>query len=252
MSASKLSRRSMLLIPPVAGDVKKIFSDKTKQNDVPDAICLDLEDLIHPKNKLNARESLKECMLHISANETEVLLRVNNDMDLIQDDLKAGIWPGLKAVVLPKVESPAQVQYVDELLSKLETQRGINAGTIKIMVLIETPKGNLYAHEIVSASTRVDTLCVGIVDLTTNEIEIEAARDLYLLERAVVIARVAGVQPYGTIGLHLSQAYKDTDAWQRAAKFGISLGFKGALTAHCGAVSFLNQAFSFDRRSQKL
>jgi citrate lyase subunit beta / citryl-CoA lyase len=243
MSVRERGRRSTLTVPATSRDLKELLNNKTKQEDIPDVICLDLEDMVHPRKKAKARDALKDLIPGIAASNTEVLLRINNDMALILDDLKAGIWHGLKGVVLPKVESPAQVRYVDEILSKLETLRGINAGTIKIEVLIETMKGNWYAHEIATASPRVDALCIGVADLTTDEVAIEAARHMYLWERAIVIARVAGVLPYGTVGLHLSQAYKDKDTWRRASRLGHQMGFKGALTVHRGAVNFLNQAF---------
>lgn len=246
MTVSELVRRSTLVIP--ATDKSLVGGAWNKKAD---AICLDLEDLVHPSKKADARASLKERVSTASGGGTDVLVRINRDSDLVDADLEAGVWPGLAGVLLPKVESAAEVHQVDKIITDLEKKRGIEAGTIKIGVLIETWRGNLDAYEIVCASPRVDTLCLGIVDLTTDELAIEVCRHIYLLERTIIIARVAGVQPQGTVGLHLSQAYKDVGAWRRGSILGHRVGFKGALTVHTGAVDAINEGFSFTAGGHK-
>lgn len=241
MTVGELVRHSTLIIPATDQNLTEEALNKGA-----DAICLDLEDLVHPNKKADARASLKERISTAGGRGADVLVRINPDSNLVNADLEAAIWPGLAGIVIPKAESAAEVRQVDKIITDLEKKRGIKAGTIKIEVLIETWKGNWDAYEIACASPRIDTLCLGIADLTTDELAIEVCRHIYLWERTIVIAKVAGVQPQGTVGLHLSQAYQAADAWRKGSLLGHRLGFKGALTVHPGAVDALNKGFSLN------
>jgi citrate lyase subunit beta / citryl-CoA lyase len=70
-------------------------------------------------------------------------------------DLEAVVWPGVSAIYCPRVESAAQVQQTETLVSQLERLRGIRPGTIDLQPLIETPAGVANAYEVASSSARI-------------------------------------------------------------------------------------------------
>ena len=123
-----------------------------------DQVCIDLEDAVAPADKETARASVLAFLVDASAGHSEIGLRVNPvSTDLGRADLSALATSAARPafVMLPKVESAAELAAADALLSGLDTQ---------FIVQIETPKGLLDAREIVAASPRVQALMFGGFD----------------------------------------------------------------------------------------
>jgi citrate lyase subunit beta/citryl-CoA lyase len=99
-----------------------------------DAITLDLEDGVPSAHKGEVRSGLKEAIALAGRGGAEVFVRVNKP--LLQADLAAATWPGLTGVMLPKVESDAEVAEAAQILTDLERQRGIEAGSLELIVLL--------------------------------------------------------------------------------------------------------------------
>ena len=123
-----------------------------------DQVCIDLEDAVAPADKDSARASVLAYLADAPAGHSEIGLRVNPvSTDLGRADLSALATSAARPafVMLPKVESAAELVAADALLADLDTQ---------FIVQIETPKGLLDAREIVAASTRVQALMFGGFD----------------------------------------------------------------------------------------
>ena len=80
-------------------------------------------------------------------------MRINHDY--VRADLEAVVWPGLNRVNYPKAESAEEIRCLDDLITKLERERGIRPGTIEIGANIETARGVANAFEIAAASPRI-------------------------------------------------------------------------------------------------
>ena len=78
--------------------------------------------------------------------------RINHDYVLA--DLEAIVWPGLSRVNYPKAETGAEIRRLDEIITRLERERGIRPGTVEIGANIETAVGVANGYEIVTASRR--------------------------------------------------------------------------------------------------
>jgi len=146
--AQRLVRRSGLTMPVVT----KRFVDNAWRRGC-DYINLDLEDSVPQHLKAHARSLIKEAIPNVSKGGAEVFTRINHDYVLA--DLEAIVWPGLRRVNYPKAEYGAEIRQLDEIITRLERERGIRPGTVEIGANIETAVGVAYGYEIASASPRV-------------------------------------------------------------------------------------------------
>ena len=118
-----------------------------------DYINLDLEDSVPQHLKGYARSLIKGAIGNVSKGGAEAFTRINHD--LIQADLEGIIWPGLAKVNYPKAEHAWEIKKLDQIITRLERERGIRPGTVEIGANIETSVGVANCYEIASASPRV-------------------------------------------------------------------------------------------------
>ena len=79
-----------------------------------DALILDLEDSVPIPNKEEARELVRKMLEELGGENPTLTVRVNRlETGLTGGDLEAVTCPQLYCVLLPKVESPADVVEVD-------------------------------------------------------------------------------------------------------------------------------------------
>jgi len=141
-------RRSGLTMPVVTPR----FIDKAWQRGC-DFIVLDLEDSVPQHLKAHARTLIKDAIANVSKGGAEAFVRINHDT--VEADLEGVVWPGLKRVKYPKTEHASEVRLIDDIISRLERERGITPGSIEIDCGIETALGTANVFEIASASPRV-------------------------------------------------------------------------------------------------
>lgn len=118
-----------------------------------DFINMDLEDSVPPHLKGAARNLVRESIPVVNKGGADAVCRINHD--LMEADLDAVIWPGLMQVNYPKTEYGAEIRRMDEIITRLEAERGIRPGTVEIGANIETAVGVANAYEIASASPRI-------------------------------------------------------------------------------------------------
>lgn len=118
-----------------------------------DYINMDLEDSVPPRLKDVARNLIKESIPVVNKGGADAVCRINHD--LMEADLYAVVWPGLMEVNYPKTEYAHEIRRMDEIITRLEAERGIRPGTVEIGANIETAIGVANAYDIVSASPRI-------------------------------------------------------------------------------------------------
>ena len=146
--AQRRVRRSGLTMPVVT----QRFVDHAWRRGC-DYINLDLEDSVPRHLKAYARSLIKEAIPNVSKGGAEVFTRINHDYVLA--DLEAIVWPGLRRVNYPKAEYGTEIRKLDEIITRLERERGMRPGTVEIGANIETAVGVANGYEIVAASPRV-------------------------------------------------------------------------------------------------
>lgn len=123
-----------------------------------DQVCIDLEDAVAPADKESARASLFAFLAEGHDGRGEIGLRINPlSTELGQSDLKALAASGLNPafVMLPKVETVAELQQADAALAGIDTV---------FIAQIETPKGLLDARALATAIPRLQALMFGGFD----------------------------------------------------------------------------------------
>src|SRR5262249_35969106 len=201
---------------------------------------------VPPKAKDSARAALAELIRKAGEGDAEVFVRV--DRDTRWADVRAAVHRGLKGIVLPGPEEPQEVSELGELVAALEKERGVDPGTIEIVLILESAKGFWNAAELAKASPRVTALGVERIDLTMKLGPVpqgEFRLQRFLLTRALVAARMLAKQPLGALwrpGSRGGVASKESTA--KAARDGRILGFTGCLCATPGPVAPVNEGFS--------
>jgi len=227
------ARRSFIFCPALKPDLfpKAVASGA-------DIVCIELEDGVAPKDKATARDRAMQFFAtqSIDAN-TEVVLRINSPQTSIGlEDLNAILettYPP-PALMIPKIVSPDEVFWLDGLLSEAEHNT-------RLHVIIETNSGLDAAVEIAQASTRIDSLLFGGVDMAA-ELRCKPTWGplLYARSRVVHAAANAGVDVIDVPYLNLN----DLDGMRQEAESAKELGFSGKGAIHPKQIAILNQVFT--------
>jgi len=162
-----LPRRSCLSTP---GSSER-FLEKAPSVEA-DMTFLDLEDAVAPLEKVPARAKVAEAIRSYDWGDRVLCVRVNawdtewTYGDVIEVVSNAG--PRLDELMLPKVQSAAEVVALDLLLTQVEKNCGLPIGHIGIEAQIETARGLINVEEICAASPRLETIIFGPADFAAS------------------------------------------------------------------------------------
>ncbi|WP_244930392.1 CoA ester lyase [Nocardioides sp. W7] len=204
-----------------------------------DALILDLEDAVAPDAKESARAAACAAVASGEYGRRTVTIRVNGLGTAWHDaDLAAASQVGPAAIVVPKVNSAAEVQ---QLVAAME-RAGAPEHT-KLWAMIETPIAILDVLSIARASERLTAFVIGTNDLV-KELYAEhvpgRAPILPSLHTALLAARAAGI----AIVDGVYNDVKDLDGFLAECRQGRELGFDGKTLIHPGQVEGANTAFA--------
>ena len=136
-----------------------------------DVLLGNLEDAVAADNKDAARAGLVEVGKAWSTSETQLWTRVNSlDSPWFLDDvmtLVSEIGENLDVIMVPKVEGPEDIHYVDQLLAQLEARAGL-AEPILVHAILERAQGVANVESICGASPRMQGLSLGPADLAAD------------------------------------------------------------------------------------
>jgi malyl-CoA/(S)-citramalyl-CoA lyase len=142
--------------------------DIAKQVDI---LLANLEDAIEVKNKVAAREGLVKIANETDFGDTQFWTRVNSlDSPWFLDDMLgviAGAGHMLDVVMIPKVEGPWDIHFVDQLLAQLEAKHKLQKPLL-VHAILETALGVANVEEIAAASPRMQGLSLGPADLAAS------------------------------------------------------------------------------------
>jgi malyl-CoA/(S)-citramalyl-CoA lyase len=135
--------------------------DIAKQVDI---LLGNLEDAIPTERKIDAREGLIKIAREADLGGTQLWTRVNSlDSPWMLDDvtrLVTEIGDRLDVIMVPKVEGPWDIHYVDQLLAQLEAKAGLQ----KPLLVHAIPN----VEEIAAASPRMQGMSLGPADLAAS------------------------------------------------------------------------------------
>src|ERR671939_454979 len=133
-----------------------------------DILLGNLEDAVPADRKEAARAGLVKVGKEMDLGETPLWTRINSlDSPWCLDDLTTlvtEIGDKLEVIMVPKVEGPWDIHYVDQLLAQLEAKAGLDR-PILVHALLETAQGVVHVEEIAAASPRMQGMSFGPADL---------------------------------------------------------------------------------------
>jgi citrate lyase subunit beta / citryl-CoA lyase len=205
-----------------------------------DALIIDLEDAIPPDQKTAARLAIGPAITALAG--ADIVVRINAGWRLAMVDLEAVVVPGVKAVMLPKVEGAGRIEATAEVVAELELERGLKPGAIGLIPLIETPLA-LEALSQIAAAPRVMGLAFGGEDFSLALGVSPSARALtQACQQVAYTARARGLAALGvpaTIG-----EFRDLEAWAAGIDHAKAIGMTGALCIHPAQIAAANLAFA--------
>src|SRR5438105_2100086 len=142
--------------------------DMTKQADI---LLGNLEDAIPADRKEAAREGLILVAKEVDFGGTALWTRINSlESPWVLDDitrLVTEIGDRLEVIMIPKVEGPWDIHYMDRLLAQLEAKAGLER-PILVHAILETGLGVVNLEEIATASPRMQGMSFGPADLAAS------------------------------------------------------------------------------------
>ncbi|WP_370326193.1 CoA ester lyase [Euzebya sp.] len=160
--------RMIHFFPP---SVEKMVAKVPDMVGTADVLLANLEDGVPAGDKDAARAGLVKVAGEVDFGETQFWTRVNAlDSPWCLDDLTAAVLEAgeaLDVIMVPKVEGPEDIHYVDRLLAQLEAKAGLSEPLL-VHAILETARGVANVEAICGASPRMQGLSLGPADLAAN------------------------------------------------------------------------------------
>lgn len=230
-------RRSMLMTPGNRPDrLLKAFGYPA------DCLVFDLEDSVPPDAKREARACVARALEAPGFDGRERCVRINAlASGFGADDLASLPLDRVDSVMVPKVESAAEVIELERLLDALDGGRG-RTSPLEVVLTLETPRGVLQALAIALASARATAIFLGSGDYSAATGAAVTANAL-LFARSTVAA-AAGAAGAQAIDAAYFQDVRDAEATRHDALAARELGFAGKVVFHPAQVAVANEVFS--------
>jgi len=227
MTATPRPYRSVLYIPAS----KERALEKARLLPV-DAIIFDLEDAVTADEKQNARRVLTDQLARGGYGARFRIVRINGlDTRWGRDDALAVRDMGVDAVLLPKVDSPADVDALAAI-----------TGDLDIWAMMETPRGMLNAAAI-AAHPKLRGMVMGTNDLA-KELQVRFRADRLPLVTSLGLCLLAAKSEGLVIVDGVYNAFKDVDGLAQECAQGRDMGFDGKTLIHPAQVDIANAAFA--------
>ena len=203
-----------------------------------DMVCIELEDGIAIKDKDEARKNTINALKTLEVkNDVELVVRVNcqrTKPGLL--DLEAFISSKLKvkALMLPKVKTPDEITFIDDLLSDCNLDTDLH-------VIMETNEALENIYDIAHSSKRIVALYFGGVDMAA-ELRVPNSYEnlIYARSKLVHAGASVGVDVIDVPYLDL----EDMNGMKKEAELVRNLGFTGKGSIHPKQINILNKVFT--------
>lgn len=261
--------RMIHFVPPHLEKLRAKVGELAGQVDI---VLGNLEDAIPVEAKQAARDGFIAMGRAVDFGRTGLWTRVNAlNSPWFLDDIDAilsSIGGKLDVVMVPKVEGPWDIHYVDQLLAQYEARCQLRK-PILIHAILETAEGVKNVEAIATASPRMHGMSLGPADLAASRAmkttrvggghpeykvladpglegapRAVAQQDLwhYTLAKMVDACAAAGIKPfYGPFG-----DFADGAACEAQFRNAFLLGCAGAWTLHPSQIAIAKRVFSPD------
>jgi citrate lyase beta subunit len=243
MESSLRARRALLYIP--GDDMRKIR--KGINLDV-DCVCMDMEDGVAINRKNEARMTIAEALSTLDFGRSERLVRINPvGSGLETEDLKVALSGHPDGIVIPKVETSAQLGWVSQEIDKFyETRYGAGDTNRKrphLIAIVETARGIINLAEIAQADPGLQALIFGAEDLAGDigAIRTREGKEIFYARSALMLHAAANnLQAIDMVFVD----FKDEHGLMVEARQGAEMGFAGKQIIHPNQVEPVQAAFT--------
>jgi malyl-CoA/(S)-citramalyl-CoA lyase len=260
--------RMIHFVPPHLEKLRAKVPELVRQVDV---VLGNLEDAIPVDAKKAARHGFIEMAKAVDFGSTGLWTRINalNSPWALDDvtEIVAAIGNKLDVIMLPKVDGPWDIHYLDQLLAQLETRHAVKK-PILIHAILETAQGVNNVEAIAIASPRIQGMSLGPADLAASRAmkttrvggghpdykvladaagegpRATAQQDLwhYTIGKMVDACAAAGIKPfYGPFG-----DFSDAAACESQFRNAFLMGCLGAWSLHPSQIAIAKTVFSPD------
>ncbi|MBX4261243.1 CoA ester lyase [Clostridium estertheticum] len=208
-----------------------------------DSIILDLEDAVSLTEKDSARILVKEAIKNVDYNNVEVVVRVNPfTTEYAQKDIDVIARVKPDALMIPKA-TEEELEAIDEILTKIETNEGFENGSIKLIPIVETAYGVENIYNIIKSSKRVVAVLLGGEDLT-SDLGIKRTKEgeeiFYARNRVAIACRAMKIDSIDT-------PFTDTNDFEGLVKDTVrakSLGLTGKAAINPRQIDLIHSVFA--------
>jgi len=234
MSKTVRPRRSVLYMP--GANTRALEKAQTLPAD---ALIFDLEDAVAPDAKEAARTNVVAAARSKAYGKREIAIRCNGlATSWGKADVAAIATSGADAILVPKVESAADVAQIVALLD------GAGApASMSVWAMMETPRGMLRADEIAGAHPRLTLFVMGTNDLVKDMRARHTPMRLPMITAlglGMLAARAHGL----TILDGVYNDIQDTAGFRAVCQQGLEMGFDGKTLIHPSQVEPCNEVFA--------
>ena len=260
--------RMIHFVPPHVEKLRARAGELAKDVDV---ILGNLEDAVPVESKEAARAGFIQMLKENDFGATGVWTRINalNSPWVLDDviEIVGAVGHKLDVIMLPKVEGPWDIHYLDQLLAQLEARHNVQK-PILIHAILETAEGVKNVDTIATASPRMHGMSLGPADLAASramkttrvggghpeykvladakghEPRVAYQQDLwhYTVAKMVDACASAGIKPfYGPFG-----DFADSAACEAQFRNAFLMGCAGAWTLHPSQIAIAKKVFSPD------
>ena len=237
-------RRSMLFVP---GNNPGIIRDVHIYK--PDSVMFDLEDAIAITEKDSARflvhNMLKNLGNYYKELGIETVVRINGlATEFWQDDIRAVVTGGVEVIRIPMTESVEDVMAVDAEIEKVEIEAGMEVGSTKIMVAIETALGVMNSFAIAKSPTkRLIGMALSGEDFVTSmkTTRTPEGDELYVARGMIAMAgRACGLEVLDTVYADVN----NDEGFLKEANLIKRMGFGGKSLIHPRQVELIHDVYT--------
>jgi citrate lyase beta subunit len=183
-------------------------------------------------------------MKDLDFGSSERCIRINSiGSGLESYDLVAALATNPDTIVVPKIESAAQVRWVSDHIESYELSSGQKLGGVRLLVGVETAKGIINLRKIAEADRRLEAIIFGAEDYAASigARRTKEAMEVLYARQAVVTACVANdLQAIDMVYID----FRDRESLRLEAEQGAGWGFSGKQVIHPNQVPVVQEAFT--------
>ena len=212
-----------------------------------DGFIFDLEDTVPDPEKQNARQMTLDVMPKVRGDRSWV--RVNSlSTGFFHEDIDALIGaPGLTGLIVPKMDSVADINTVDQMIASYEIRRGLRVGSTAIIIMMESAGGVLDSRAIMTSSKRIQTMIYGGGEDGDMNVSLGATwtspgpEMMFVRQFSLVSARAANFDcPLDGVFANV----KDPEGFRSDTQLSKRLGYRGRTVIHPNQIEDANNIYT--------